>query len=152
MTANQLLMNRSVKNQPVFNRLPTSTLLLTTIALSACHPSGPTQKEIFELRSLCGALADRSAKEANEQSPAMVSTYRGHYDPKANRCVEKVQAFFPSTPGIQQDLLLDAQSHAVLAKCMLYTDPPGWGGEINHKDASHDNTEEYIDVMMGSDK
>jgi hypothetical protein len=132
--------------------LPTSALLLTTIAMSACQPGGPKQKEVFELRSMCGALADRSAKEANEQSPGIVYTYRGHYDPQTNRCVEKVHDFFPSTPGVQQDFLLDAQSHALLAKCMLYIDPPGWGCEINHKDASHEQTEEFIDTMMGSDK
>jgi hypothetical protein len=132
--------------------LATVALLLSTNTWSASSPDGPTQKEVFELRSLCGALADRDEKAENAKSTGILYWYRGHYDPQTNRCVEKIHAVFPSTPGVQQDFLLDAQSHALLAKCMLYTDPPGWGCEIHHKEASHEQTEEFFDAMMGSDK
>jgi hypothetical protein len=130
-------------------------LLLAKNSWSASSQS-PTKQEIFELRSLCGALADRAERAENAKTAGgMLYTYRGHYDPSTNRCVEKVKTFFVAYPELQQDILLDAQSNALLAQCRFYTDHPidssGWECEINHKDAAHEQTEEFIDAMMGTD-
>lgn len=81
-------------------------LLMLVITLFGCQQqTGPSAKDIFDLRSKCGAFADKWAKDIP------VGEWGAHYDPKSNRC------FLENNVGGKDVSLYDPQSHKLLASC-----------------------------------
>jgi len=121
-----------------------ASLLAGGAALAACQQSGPTQKELFELRSQCAAFADAALKENRKQfeggqvpNAATWIDYKSHYDAARNRCFLRgtMLASIPNqaTGNYWGISLYDAQTHELLAIC---GDPRKWICEMKSKVAT----------------
>jgi hypothetical protein len=120
-------------------------LALLSLAFTACQPKGPTQKELFELRSQCAALADKWEK-AREAAHAYY-VVRSHYEVAGNRCLLRAER---STDWGSEPLLLDAQTLDPLAGCnSTFKDRCEIEGEY---DVTHQQVLDYIDGRMGDDR
>lgn len=111
--------------------------LLLAPLMPGCQPSGPTQKELFDLRTQCIAMAKGDA---------------AHYDATRNRCfTTNVENYLgQGTTFILS--LEDAQSRDVLMVCVFQPKEPQSSCEqAADKNVGRKEAENFFKSRMGED-
>jgi len=121
--------------------LRNSPFLLATLVFTVCQSSDLTQKEIFELRSECAALAAKQSTQGSVTPPGILYTYRGHYDSNRNRCLLK---------GMTMIFADRTSTHITTIKSL--SDAQSGSCEINGDPVAKEKAEQDIDERMGDDK
>jgi hypothetical protein len=112
--------------------------LMGFAALAACQPQqkGLTAKELFELRSECGAYVSKW------EADIPTGEWGAHYDPKSNRC------FLENISQGTDFRLYDPQSNALLAMCTLVTSINKTVCVVHDKDTPSEQAMKYITDSM----
>ncbi len=119
-------------------------LWLPWMAIAACKPSGPTQAELFDLRTKCIALGKAAGVEF------------AHYDSTRNRCFT---AHVENNLGMSKVFvysMVDGQSGDVLMVCVFNSEEPKAKCEQpehigKSRNVSRKEAEDFFRSRMGED-
>ena len=129
------------------------SLLLSVSVVGAL--AQPMATEVFNLRSLCAALAGKMLEE-QAIGAALTQSQISRYDPRTNRCYVEITVQSSKDSRYQHRYLYDGQTKELLASSR--SEKGIRGGMIF--DRQHiptradgwDDANEYIDQMMAEDK
>lgn len=118
-------------------------LLVLATLMAGCQPKGPSQKELFDLRSQCIAMA--------------IGGDAAHYDVTRNRCFTTHVEDYVGQGKIFNFTLNDAQSHELLMVCSFYLESPaedvceGNGKDGKTLKVGRGEAEAFFKSRMGED-